>query len=90
MSLTSSPAKLQGQLILHTIAKVIRSRQHGFAKGKSRFSNLRAFYNGVTGWADEGRAVDVVCLDSRTASNAVSHDILNAGSNPQRVHRWPA
>jgi len=54
------------QLILEAIIKqveekkVIRSSQHGFTKGKSCLTNLIACYAGMTGWVDEGRAVDVV------------------------------
>ena len=54
------------QLVLEVIIKqgeenkVIRSTQHGFTKGKSYLTSLIAFYNGMTGWVDEGRAVDVV------------------------------
>jgi len=54
------------QLILDVIIKqveekkVIRSSQHGFTKEKSCLTNLIAFYDGMTGWVDEGRAVDVV------------------------------
>ena len=57
------------QLILEIIfkqveeKKVIRSSQHGFTKGKSCLTNLITFYDGMTGCVDEGRAVDVVCLD---------------------------
>jgi len=37
---------------------------------------LTVFYNGMTGWIDEGRAVDVVYLDFNKAFDTVSHDIL--------------
>jgi len=66
VSLTSIPGKMMEQLILQVIhkqveeKKVIRSSQRGFTKGKSCLTNLMAFYNGMTGWVDEGRAVDVV------------------------------
>jgi len=69
VSLTSIPGKMMEQLILEVIIKqveekkVIRSSQHGFTKGKSCLTNLIAFYNGVTGWVEEGTAVDVVYLN---------------------------
>ena len=61
------------QLILEAIIKqveekkVIGSSQHGF------LTNLIAFYDGMTGWLDEGRAVDVVYLDFSKAFDTVSH-----------------
>jgi len=82
VSLTSIPGKVMEQLILEVIIKqveekkVIRSSQHGFTKGKSCLTNLIAFYDDVTGWVDEGRAVDVVCLDFSMVFVTVSHNIL--------------
>jgi len=69
VSLTSIPGMVMEKLILEVIIKqveekkVIRSSQHGFTKGKSCLTNRIAFYNGMTGWVDEGSAVDVVYLD---------------------------
>ncbi|GAB0205687.1 mitochondrial enolase superfamily member 1 [Grus japonensis] len=82
VSLTSIPGKVMEQLILGVInkhveeKKVIRSGQHGFTKGKSCLANRIAFYDGMTSWVDEGRAVDVVYLDFSKAFDTVSHNIL--------------
>jgi len=66
--------------------------QHGFTKGKSCLTNSIAFYDGTTGWVDEGRAVDVVYLDLSKAFNTVSQNILlgklrNCGLDEWSV-RW--
>jgi len=82
VSLTSILGKVMEHLILEVIIKqveekkVIRSSQHGFTKGKSCLTNLIAFYDAMTGWVDEGRAVDVVYLDFSKAFDTVSHNIL--------------
>jgi len=66
VSLTSIPGKVMEQFILEVIIKqveekkVVRSSQHGFIKGKSCLTNLIAFYDAMSDWVDEGRAVDVV------------------------------
>jgi len=82
VSLTSIPGKMMEQLILEVTIKqveeknVIKSSQHGFMKGKSCLTNLIAFYDGMIGWVDEGRAMDVVYLDFSKAFDTVSHNIL--------------
>jgi len=78
VSLTSIPRKMMEQLILKVIIKqveekkVIRSSQHGFTKGKSCLINLIAFYDDMTGWVVDGRAVDVVYLAFNKAFDTVS------------------
>jgi len=97
-SLFCTPGKVMEQLILDVTSKqvqekkVIRSSQHGFTKGKSCLTSLIAFYDGMTGWVHEGRAVDVVYLDFSKAFDTVSHNILlgklrKCGLDEQTV-RW--
>ena len=58
--------------------KAIGRSQHGSTKGKSCLTNLIAFYEEVTRWIDDGKAVDVVYLDFSRAFDTVSHGILAA------------
>ncbi|GAB0205877.1 mitochondrial enolase superfamily member 1 [Grus japonensis] len=82
VSLNSIPGEMMEQLILGVInkhveeKKVIGSGQHGFTKGKPCLTNPIAFYDGMTGWVDEGRAMDVVYLDFGNVFDTVSHNIL--------------
>ncbi|KAK4831679.1 hypothetical protein QYF61_018676 [Mycteria americana] len=82
VSLTSVPGKLMEQCILIAITwhvednQGIKPSQHGFRKGRSCLTNLISFYDKVTRLVDEGKAVDVVCLDFSKAFDTVSHNIL--------------
>ena len=82
VSLTSVPGKLMEQIILRVIKRhlqgnqVIRPSQHGFMKDRSCLTNLISFYDKVTCWVDEGKAVDVVYLDFSKTFDTVSHGIL--------------
>jgi len=93
-SLTSILGKVMEQLILDVISKqvqekrVISSRQHGFTKGKSCLTNLIAIYDGMTGWVDEGRAVDAVYLDFSKAFNTVSHNIITGKLRKCALDEW--
>jgi len=94
VSLTSIPGKVMEQLILKVInkqveeKKVIRSSQHGFTKAKSCLTNLIPFYDGMTGWVDEGRAMDVVYMDFSKAFDTVSHNILPGKHRKCGLDEW--
>ncbi|XP_038646253.1 beta-galactosidase-like [Scyliorhinus canicula] len=49
--------------------KVIRQSQHGFVKGKSCFTNLLDFLEGVPCAVDKGEPVDLLLLDFQKSSN---------------------
>ena len=51
--------------------KLIKSSQHGFTKGSSCRTNLLEFYETVSDWVDEGKAVDIVHLDFKKSFDEV-------------------
>ena len=51
-------------------------------------TNLIAFYDGMTGWVDEGRAVDGVYLDFSKAFDTVSHNILTGKLRKSGLDEW--
>lgn len=73
-------------------AEAIGSNHCGFIKGKSLLTNLVVIYNVMTSKADEGRAVDDVCLGFSKAFHIVCDNILtgkprNCGLY-ERTVRW--
>jgi len=56
--------------------QAIGHSQHGIMKGRSCWTNLIYFYDKVTCLVDEGKAVDVVCLEFGKVFDTVSHSIL--------------
>ena len=53
--------------------KLIKGSQHGFTKVRSCLTNLLEFYEAVSDWLDEGKAVDILYLDFKKAFDKVPH-----------------
>ena len=76
VNLTSIPGKAMEQLMLGAVSRHIKDKrvmsgsQHGFTKGKSCLTNLIAFYEEITRWIDDGKAVDVFYLNFSRASDS--------------------
>lgn len=80
VSLTSVPGRVTQQILMEAIFKyimdkMIRSCQHGYMRGKSCLTNVIAFCDETTGFADEARAVHIVYLDFSKTFDVVSHNI---------------
>lgn len=88
--------KVLEHLILEDISvhvddkNVITSTQHGFTKGKSCLTNLIAFYDEMTTWMDEGRAVGVVCLSFSKALTLclTTSSFTSSGSTDRMSGQW--
>ncbi|KAJ7405406.1 hypothetical protein BTVI_69185 [Pitangus sulphuratus] len=48
-------------------------------------ANLIAFYDGSTGWIDEGRAVDIVYMDFSMAFETVFHYVFTGKLKKYRL-----
>ncbi|GAB0176162.1 mitochondrial enolase superfamily member 1 [Grus japonensis] len=88
MSSTLIEQLILGVINKHVEEKVIGSGQCGFIKGKSCLTNLITFYDGMTSWVNEGRAVDVAYLDFSKAFDTVSHNILVSKLRKCGLDEW--
>ena len=79
VSLTSVAGKLLETLIRDQMSnhlnkcKLIKGSHYGFTKGISCLTNLLEFYEAVSDWVNEGKAVDIVYLDFKKAFDKVPH-----------------
>ena len=58
--------------------KLIKGSQHGFTKGSSCLTNLLEFYEAVSDWVDDGKAVEIIYLKFKKAFDKEPHRRLLA------------
>ena len=58
--------------------KLIKGSQHGFTKGSSCLTNHFEFWEAVSHWVDEGKAVDIAYRDFQKVFDKVPHRRLLA------------
>ncbi|CAM4382079.1 unnamed protein product [Lepidochelys olivacea] len=82
VSLTSVPGKLVETTVNNKIVRHIEERKllcqrpHGFCKGRSCFTNLLEFFEGVNKHVDKGDPVDLAYLDFQKAFDKVPRQRL--------------
>jgi len=69
--------------------KIVRSSQHGVTKAKSSLNNLIAFYDGMTGWVDERKVVDLVYPNFSKHFDTISRNILTGKLRKCGLEGWP-
>jgi len=81
VSLISVPGKIKERFILSALDRHvkdnqgIRPSQRGFMKGRSCLTKLISFYDKATHVVDEGKAVDVICLDFSIIESQTGKDL---------------
>ncbi|CAM5124147.1 unnamed protein product [Natator depressus] len=82
VSLLSVPGTLVETVVKNKIVrhieehKLLRKSQHAFCKGRSCFTNLLEFFEGVNKHVDKGDPVDIVYLGFQKAFDKVPHQRL--------------
>lgn len=82
ISLTSVVCKCLERIIVKHLNSYLESHdilsnhQFGFRSGRSTQDQLLLVYDSITGWFDQGDAVDLILFDFAKAFDVVSHPIL--------------